>query len=267
MTRRSIEACRIISRSGSPGSAFSSPNTRPEFTIHHANPAPIVHDDEAIEHRAEDRLNAEFALAKAFFEFALTIDQRLERESDAPRLRIGADQKFSRGTLVDNGLGQLFHILPRSNPSSPNDKRRRDKSRGEQAKRKPDHERSAFPDAIAETAHGLDRHGGFAQFFPQPAHVRIHRASVDQAFVTPNFIEQAVARLHPALPLHQHAQQFEFDAGQPHGFPAHGDVVPRRIERDRADRQFFSSTTSPFPRRRIALTRRTSSRGLNGFVT
>ena len=33
---------------------------------------------------AEDRLNAEFALPKAFLELALTTNQQLERESDAP---------------------------------------------------------------------------------------------------------------------------------------------------------------------------------------
>ena len=75
-----------------------------KFAIHHANPAPIVHHDQTIEHRAEDRLHTEFALAKAFFELTLAIDQHLEREPDAPRLRIGADQEFSRRALVDNGL-------------------------------------------------------------------------------------------------------------------------------------------------------------------
>src|SRR5213592_3981686 len=51
---------------------------------------------------------------------------------------------------------------------------------------------SAFPDAIAETPHSFNGPGGFAEFFTHPAHVRIHRASIDQTFVTPNFIQQAI---------------------------------------------------------------------------
>ena len=156
MTRRSIGGVADHLEKRSARLSFLQAKDPAKFTIHHPNPAPIIHHDEAIEHRAEDRLNAEFAFAKAFFQLALAIGQVLERESDAPCLRIAADQKFSRRPLLDNGLGQLFHILPGSNPSAPDDQRRHQHDRDKPAKGKPAHERSAFPDAITETAHGLD---------------------------------------------------------------------------------------------------------------
>ena len=54
------------------------PKHLPECPIHHPNPAPIIHDNKTVEHRAEDCLDAEFAFAKAFLELALPIDQRFE---------------------------------------------------------------------------------------------------------------------------------------------------------------------------------------------
>ena len=49
----------------------------------------------------ETRLKSEIS------EYVVTdsIDQQFEGESNAPRLRIGADQEFSRWALVDQGLG------------------------------------------------------------------------------------------------------------------------------------------------------------------
>src|SRR4029077_10386974 len=73
-----------------------------------------------------------------------------------------------------------------------------------------------FSQPITETADGFNRVTSLAQFFTQPAHVRVHRASVDHAFVAPNFVKQPIAVLHAATALHQCAQQLELETGQVH---------------------------------------------------
>jgi hypothetical protein len=75
----------------------------------------------------------------------------------------------------------------------------------------------------------------------------IDGARVDHAFVTPDFVEQPVAFLDSALAAHQHVKQFEFDARQAQWFARHFDVVSRRIERDRSDRQLFFVGGFAFP--------------------
>src|SRR4030095_2094804 len=61
--------------------------------------------------------------------------------------------------------------------------------------------RLIFPQPIAETAHGFNCVAGFTEFFAQTAHVRVHGASVDHAFVAPDVVEQFIALLHPASAL------------------------------------------------------------------
>src|SRR5439155_3041406 len=73
-----------------------------------------------------------------------------------------------------------------------------------------------FPQPITEAADSFNRVTGFAEFFAQAAHMRIHSARVDDAFVTPNLVKQPVAVLHAASALHQCPQQFELQAGEAH---------------------------------------------------
>ena len=58
-----------------------------------------------------------------------------------------------------------------------------------------------FAEPIAETAHGFNRVAGFTEFFAQSAHVRVHGAGVDHAFVAPDVVEQFIALLHAAPAL------------------------------------------------------------------
>ncbi len=58
-----------------------------------------------------------------------------------------------------------------------------------------------FAEPIAETAHRFNYIAGFAKFFAQAAHMRVHGAGVDHAFVAPDVIEQFIAILHPASAL------------------------------------------------------------------
>ena len=53
-----------------------------------------------------------------------------------------------------------------------------------------------FPQSITETADGFNRVTRLAQFLTQPAHVRIHCAGVNHAFVTPNLVKKPIAFLH-----------------------------------------------------------------------
>src|SRR5438093_6955476 len=63
-----------------------------------------------------------------------------------------------------------------------------------------------FSQPITEAADGFNRVAGFAEFFAQAAHVRIHCACVDDAFVAPDFIQQPIAVLYAAPALHQFLQ-------------------------------------------------------------
>src|SRR5262245_24971445 len=45
-----------------------------------------------------------------------------------------------------------------------------------------------FAEPIAETAHGFNRRASFAELFAQATHVRVDRARVDNAFITPDVV-------------------------------------------------------------------------------
>src|SRR5205814_2452106 len=71
---------------------------------------------------------------------------------------------------------------------------------------------SAFAKTITESAHGFDPVAGFAELFAQSPNVGVHRTRVDHTFISPNFVEQSIALLDAAAPLHQHPQKPELDA-------------------------------------------------------
>jgi len=60
--------------------------------------------------------------------------------------------------------------------------------------------------------------------------MRINGARVDDAFVSPNLVEQTVPLLHAPAPLHQCAQKFEFKTGQIDAFTVNGNFVTRWID-------------------------------------
>src|SRR5882724_5768250 len=66
--------------------------------------------------------------------------------------------------------------------------------------------------------------------------------------ITPNFVQQTIALLDPAAPLHQRSQKFELEAGELDAFAVHQYFVPRWIDRNRSSREpiacFFSSAAS-----------------------
>src|SRR4029450_490342 len=69
--------------------------------------------------------------------------------------------------------------------------------------------------------------------------MRIDRARVDDAFVSPHVIEQTIAPLDTATSLHERAQKFKFKAGEVDPPSIHRDYVARRINYNRTDRQMF----------------------------
>src|SRR5262245_26291314 len=86
---------------------FSVFNTEgmPKCSIHDPDSTFVIHHDQSIKHRTENRLHAEFTLSKAFFELPLPIDQRFKRKSNLSRLLISADEELSRRTPIDDGVG------------------------------------------------------------------------------------------------------------------------------------------------------------------
>src|SRR5438093_11797805 len=90
-----------------------------------------------------------------------------------------------------------------------------------------------FPQPVTETAHSFDGVTGFAEFFAQAAHVRVHGACVDHTFVTPNLVQQPIAVLHAATALNQGLQQFELQAGEMHLLTVDANFMARGIDRYR----------------------------------
>src|SRR5262249_27428152 len=91
-----------------------------------------------------------------------------------------------------------------------------------------------FAEPIAETAYGFDRIAGLAQFFAQAPYVCVHGTGVDHAFVAPHVVQQFIAILHAASALDQGPQQLELETGEMHPFATDGNLMARRIDRNRA---------------------------------
>ena len=119
---------------------------------------------------------------------------------------------------------------------------------------------------VADAADGVQMLRRRAELFAQPAHVRVHRARVNQAVVFPHVAQQMVARLHAPGALRERGEQLEFRRRQINrlAFPAgqwRGTSISRSPKRN------WSRGFSPvWPRERIFLMRSSSSRGLNGLV-
>src|SRR6202022_1964043 len=101
---------------------------------------------------------------------------------------------------------------------------------------------------VTETADRFNNVSGFSELFAQAPHVGIDSSGVDHAFVAPNLVEQTVALLDAATPLHQRAQQFELKTGEIDTLAVDEDFVARRINRNRPGRQaivsFFGTATA-----------------------
>src|SRR4051794_7098603 len=95
--------------------------------------------------------------------------------------------------------------------------------------------RFAFANAVTETTHGFNRARGLAQFFSEATHMGIDGAGINHTFVTPDFVEEAVAFLDSSLAAHEHAEQLKLHARETNGPTRHVNVMPRRIQRNRSD--------------------------------
>src|ERR1700719_1912506 len=62
----------------------------------------------------------------------------------------------------------------------------------------------------------------------------VDSSRIDQAFITPDFVKQTVARLHASTSENERVEEREFDAGEIHRFAIHRHVVTCRIDRDAA---------------------------------
>jgi hypothetical protein len=62
--------------------------------------------------------------------------------------------------------------------------------------------------------------------------MRIDGSGIDQAFVTPDFIQQTVARLNPSTSENEGVQKLELDAGEVHRLAIDRNMVADRIDRD-----------------------------------
>jgi hydroxymethylpyrimidine pyrophosphatase-like HAD family hydrolase len=99
---------------------------------------------------------------------------------------------------------QLLDVAPRRDPLSPDDVCEHDCRSDNRDEQRPEH-RLLFPQTIAKPAHRLDELARLTELLAQPAHVRVHRARVNNALVAPHVVEQTIALLHSSAPLHQGA--------------------------------------------------------------
>jgi hypothetical protein len=62
-----------------------------------------------------------------------------------------------------------------------------------------------FFQSIPEPAHAFNHIAGVAKFFAQPSDMRVHCACANDAFVTPDIVEQTVTFLDPTTALYERA--------------------------------------------------------------
>ena len=75
--------------------------------------------------------------------------------------------------------------------------------------------------------------------------MRVHCSRVNDTFVTPYIVKQAVTRLDTTASLHQRAQKFKFKAGEIDPLAVDRDFITRRINGDGAGCQAFIVVVSP----------------------
>src|SRR5688572_12600905 len=79
--------------------------------------------------------------------------------------------------------------------------------------------------SITKSPNGFDAVRRFPQFLTEPSNVGIDGARVDDAFVTPDLIEERVAALDAAASLHQQGEQLELGRSKIDRFTANRDLV------------------------------------------
>jgi hypothetical protein len=153
-----------------------------------------IDDEQAVLHRTQNGLGFGHAADQLLSELPVTVEKFLEGKARPTRFGAATDKKggglFSMHDLFD----QFLKFTPRSNPFSPNDQDEYDQDRRSRncADQNPvdfEHLKLSLAETIAETAHGFDSIAGRSEFFPQPSHMRVDGAGVDNAFVAPDVVE------------------------------------------------------------------------------
>src|SRR5438132_3339960 len=107
---------------------------------------------------------------------------------------------------------------------------------------------SFLAQAVTKSTHGFNDVPRFSKLLAKTANMRIDRAGIDHAFVTPDFIEQTILLLHAAAALHQCSQKFELQAGQIDALTIYSDFMARWIDGDWSGRKsivsFFGITSA-----------------------
>ena len=97
----------------------------------------------------------------------------------------------------------------------------------------------------------------------------VDRPSLDVGSIPPNPFEKRIPRLHATCTAGQIEEQAELERGQENLFALNLDPMRGNVDDEIAQRDHLRAFDlgRGIVRRRIASTRSTSSRGLNGFVT
>src|SRR5262249_17339411 len=93
--------------------------------------------------------------------------------------------------------------------------------------------------SIAEPADAFNHIGGLAEFLAKASDMRVHRARINNTFVTPYVVKQAVTPLNATASLDQRAQKFEFKTCEIDSLPVNRNLITRRINGNRTSRQAF----------------------------
>ena len=123
-------------------------------------------------------------------------------------------------------------------------------------------------ETVANTANGIEVFCGRPELVAQTAHVGVHRSRINKTVVFPDVAQQLLPGLHTSAALSQEQQQLELGRRQLNRFAAPADEMTRRIDQQVPELQSLLVALLPRSARCSSfVTRKTSSRGLNGFVT
>ncbi len=181
--------------------AIPQPKKVPETPVDEANAVTCVDHKQTILHGGENCLRPDCAFRDLVIELLLEVGYRFQRESDASRCAAAVNKKRPRPLAARDLPNHVFDPAPGRDPSAPNGISERDGQATNRPKQKPLHRWLIFPEAISKSANRLNGTTSFAKLFAQTPHVGIDRSRVDDAFVTPNVIQQSVPRLDAAAAL------------------------------------------------------------------
>src|SRR5215210_101005 len=205
-----------------------------EGTIHSLNRSQRIHDHYAIDHAGQDGIEVKLPFFELLLEQCLLVAQMLQLPRELEKFRRASEYKTRRTMLRGDLLDDRFHVPQMSKESLPPEQECPDEQH-QQSDEKPDQTPLLPCDAVAEAPHRLDAVRCRTKLLAQAAHVRVHCAGVDHAFVAPDVVEQRVAALHTPTPFDEQREELELGRRELDLLVLYPDLMPFEIHADCAE--------------------------------